>query len=211
MPVGVDLWRNLGGFDLGAAAPEDVGVADGNAFCCEVFVDGGLVLHDLGFLGAVHHAHDIDVAKARSTFAPVGMGHAVMAADFGSGLLLHPLGDGPVEETIKAGYFFAGVGRFDVFEEGGEAANHFLGVEGFGDFAKTVEGDARDLRRACPSSWKLLSSRVSSSLRARRTVHSSSVELDGGRGHHLGGSRRSWLQEGRPLRRVWPTPRAKTP
>lgn len=141
VPLVVDFRGDFGGFDFGSAAPEDVGVRDGDADGFEVFVDGGFVFEDTGFFGAVDYAHDVDVAELGSAFAPVAMGHAVVASDFGACFDFAAFGDGPVEEAVEAGDAFAGFGGgFDVFEEGGEASDDFFGVEGFGDFAESVEG-----------------------------------------------------------------------
>ena len=43
-PLAVDDGRDLGRLDFTAAAPEDVGVIDGDAACLEVEVDGAFVL-----------------------------------------------------------------------------------------------------------------------------------------------------------------------
>lgn len=185
MEFGVDLGGDFGGLDLGATTPEDVGVADGDAFGGEVFVDGGFVLHDFGFLGAVHDAHDVDVAELGTAFAPIGVGHAVMAAHFGSGLLLHAFGDGPVEEAVEAGDLFAGVGWFDVFEEGGEASDDFLGVEGLGDFAKAIEGGFGDFGAFGPA---IGDDFVGGEFFFEREEDFPLFvsEFDGGSGHHFG-------------------------
>ena len=118
MPFLVDEGGDFGGFDFGATSPEDVGVADLDALGGEVFVDGGFVFEDFGFLGAVDDAHDVDVAEFRAAFAPVGVGHAVVATDFTTGFDFAADGDGPVKETVEAGDALARVGGFDVFEEG---------------------------------------------------------------------------------------------
>jgi hypothetical protein len=47
-PVAVRLGRDLRGLDLAAPAPEDVGVADGDAHRGQVLVDGGLVRQQQG-------------------------------------------------------------------------------------------------------------------------------------------------------------------
>ena len=73
-----------------------------------MFVDGGFVLEDFGFLGAVHDAHDVDVSELGAAFAPVGVGHAVVTPDFAAGFFFAAFWDGPVEEAVEAGDALAG-------------------------------------------------------------------------------------------------------
>ena len=139
---------DFGGGDFAAAAPEDVGVADGDADGLEVFVDGCFVSHDAVFFGAVNDAHDVDVAEEGPAFTPVAVGHAVVATDLGTGFDFAAFGDGPVEEAVEAGDALAGVGGFGVLEEGGEAADDLLLIEALSDFEETFERDAGDFGAA---------------------------------------------------------------
>ena len=43
-------------------------------------------------LRAVRHAHDVDVAELGAAFAPVGVGHDVVAADLAAGSISRPGG-----------------------------------------------------------------------------------------------------------------------
>src|SRR4051794_17968326 len=67
-PRPIRLRRDFAGLDLAAAAPEDVGVADGDADGGEVFVDGFLVGEDALFFRAMRDAHDVDVAELAPRF-----------------------------------------------------------------------------------------------------------------------------------------------
>ena len=148
MPFVEDDGGDLAGFDLAAAAPEDVGVFDRDAGVDEVFVDGGFVGEDGFFVGAVDDAHDVDIGEAFAAFAPVGVGHDGVTTDFTAGAFLHAFGDFPVEEGVEAGDADAGGAGLDVFEEGGEATDDAFGVEAFGDFAELFHGDACGLGAA---------------------------------------------------------------
>src|SRR4051794_38931155 len=55
--------RNLARLDLAAAAPEDVGVAHGDADLLQVRVDRALVGQHEVLVGAVGDAHDVHVAE----------------------------------------------------------------------------------------------------------------------------------------------------
>src|SRR4051794_35845892 len=70
-PLPVRLWRDLARLDLAAAAPEDVGVTDGDADGSQMFVDGFLVGENAFLFHAVGDAHDVDVAELGAAFAPV--------------------------------------------------------------------------------------------------------------------------------------------
>lgn len=143
MPLFVDLRRDFRGLNFGAAAPEDVGVGDGDTRFFEVFVDGCFVLKDFGFLGAVHDSHDVDVAELWAAFAPIGVGHAVVASDFAAGFHFAAFRDCPVEEAVEASDAFSSFrSRFDVLKEGREAADDFFLVEVSRNFAEALEGDS---------------------------------------------------------------------
>ncbi len=142
VPVGVDDGGDLAGFDLAATAPEDVGVFNWDAARLEVGVDGGFVLHDEVAIGAVDDTHDIDIAELGAAFAPIAVGHDGVAADLASGAFLHADGDFPMEEAVESGDANAGGGGFDVFEEGGEAADDAFFVKGFGDLTEALDGGA---------------------------------------------------------------------
>ena len=142
VPDAVDFRRNFTGFNFAASAPKDVGIGHVDSFFGEMGVDGGLVAEDAVAFLTVDDAHDVDVGEARSSFAPVAMGHAGMAADFAAGEHFLTRGHGPMEEAVKAGDAFAGGGRFDVFEESGEAAEQFFSLEVFGYFLEFLAADA---------------------------------------------------------------------
>ena len=151
MPLTVNLGRDLRRHNFRASAPEDVGVANGNADGFEVLIDRRFVLQDFILLGAVDDAHDVDVPELRASFAPVGVGHAVVATDFASGFHFATFGDGPVEEAVEAGDTFSSVGGFDVLEKGREAADHFLAVEDAGDLVEAFQADACDFGAGIPA------------------------------------------------------------
>ncbi len=142
-PLFVGEGGDFAGFDFAASAPEDVGVADGDADFGEVGIDGGFVGEDTVFVGAVGDAHDVDVIEFGAAFAPVGMGHDMETADLATGLDFHALRDSPVEEGVVGGDALAGGVGFDVFEEGGKASDDAAGVEGVGDFEEFGEGNFR--------------------------------------------------------------------
>src|SRR6266550_6173108 len=106
-----------------------------------MLVDGAFMGEDGFFFGAVGDAHDVDVAEFSAAFAPVGVGHDVEAADLLAGLDLAAFGDGPVEKGVEFGDALAGAEGFDVFEEGGEAADDVALVERLRYAIEFVEGD----------------------------------------------------------------------
>lgn len=142
VPDAVDFGRNFTGFNFATSAPKDVGIGHIDSFFGEMSVDGGFMAEDAVAFLTVDDTHDVDVGEARSSFAPIAMGHAGMAADFAASLYFLPWGHGPMEEAVKAGDAFAGGGRFDVFEESGEAAEQFFSLEVFGCFLEFLAADA---------------------------------------------------------------------
>ena len=183
VPLVVNFGRDFRGLDFRTAAPEDVGVGNGDADGFEVAVDGGFVLEDAGFFGAVDDAHDVDVAELWPALAPVAVGHAKMTADFRAGLDFSAFRDCPVEEPVEAGDALAGGGRLDVFEKGGEAADDFFRVKRLGDFAEAVERDAGDFRALVP---RVFGNFIECELLFEREQHGPFFggEIDGGGGHH---------------------------
>ena len=149
-PFAIGDGRDFGGLDLATAAPEDGGVVDGDAGLSEVFIDGGFVGEDAVFLRAVRDAHDVDVVKLGSTFAPVGVGHDVVPPDLATGIEFAAGAHGPVEEGVVAGDALITRDGFDVFEERGEAPDQFLLLEAFGDAEEVVERDAGFGGAGCP-------------------------------------------------------------
>src|SRR6266511_1236043 len=128
-PMAVGRWRDLAGLNLAAAAPEDVGVSEIDARFAEVLVDGGLVSENELFVDAVGHAHDVDVAKFRAAFPPVGVSHDVMPPAFTPRVQLPAGGHRPVEQRVEARDALAVRLRLDVFEKSGEAADDFAPIE----------------------------------------------------------------------------------
>lgn len=49
------------------------------------------------FIEAVGDAHDVDVVEFGPAFAPVGVGHNIMASDLAPGLGFATRGDSPME------------------------------------------------------------------------------------------------------------------
>ncbi len=116
-----------------------------------MLIEGFLVGENLGFLRAVHDPHDIYVAEARAALAPVGVGHTVVAADFATRLDLAAFGNRPVEKPVETRDSFTGIGGFYVFQESGETPDDFLFIQGFGNFARSVQASLRQSWRGYPS------------------------------------------------------------
>jgi hypothetical protein len=80
------------GLYLAATAPKNVGVRDGDADACQVFVHGRLVGEQDAFVQAVGDAHDVDVGELGAALAPIGVRHDVEPADLPARLNLAPSG-----------------------------------------------------------------------------------------------------------------------
>lgn len=186
VPLFINERGNFGRFDFRASAPEDIGVRNGDADRFEVAVDRGLVFEDAGFFRAVNYAHDIHVAELWPALAPVAMGHAEVATDFGTCFDFAAFRNGPVEEAVETGDSFAGGRGFDVFEESGESADDFFGVQALGDFAEAIEFETEVRGAAVPG---VGADFVGLELFFQREQHLPffSGEFDGRGGHHHGG------------------------
>ena len=65
--------RNLRWFDLAASAPEDVCVSDREIARGKMPINGGLVIEQQLFIGAMRNGHDVDILEFGTRFAPVTM------------------------------------------------------------------------------------------------------------------------------------------
>lgn len=128
-------------------APEDCRVEDWDAAGGEVGVDGCFVGKDSFACLAVDDSHDLCPAKGFSSSAPVAVGHADMAAAFGSGAFFHAGGDGPVEEAAGSGAGGAAVVPVGVIQKGGKAAYDVAVIQVRGD---AVEGVGCHAECLCP-------------------------------------------------------------
>ena len=147
-PVLVLKRRDFAGLDFAAAAPEDVGVGDGDALIGEVGVDGVFVGEEQLLVGAVGDAHDVDVIEFRPALAPIGVGHDVEAPDLPAGVDFPAGRDGPVKEGVEAGDALAVGERLDVLEEGGESPDDAAAIEVVGDAAKFLAAETPGLAGA---------------------------------------------------------------
>jgi len=154
LPLGVELLEDhradLAGFDLAAAAPEDVGVEQRDVDVGQVFVDRGLVGEHGLLVGAVDDAHDVHIGKALAAFTPVAVGHDGMTADFAASTFFHALRHTPVEKSVEAGDTLAAGAGLHMLEEGGEAADNAFFVELLGHFAEAFEAHAGVLGTSGP-------------------------------------------------------------
>ena len=142
MPVFVSKGRNLGGFDLAASTPEDIGVGDGNASFDEVGVDGGLELHHAILLGAVGDGHDVHIIELGTALAPVAVRETFVTPNLRAGLFFATDWNGPVEKGIETSNPHAGLRGFDMFQKGGKTAQQLALLEGLGDGVEFFEGHA---------------------------------------------------------------------
>ncbi len=146
MPVSVDDRGDFRGLDFGAASPKHIGVSDGDAFGFEMAINGGLVLQDEIFFGAMHHPHDVDVSELRAAFSPVAMSHTVVASNLCAGFDFPTGGDCPVEESIEASDALSAFRWFDMLKEGGKATNDFFPIKLLGNFKESFEADSGTCR-----------------------------------------------------------------
>ncbi len=91
-----------------------------------------------------------------------------------------------MEKPVETRDPLAGGGGFDVFQEGGEAADDFFIIEGGGDFAEAVERDAGDFRALFPGVLANFFERELL-LEGKQDVPFLRREIDGGGGHHRRG------------------------
>src|SRR5690606_21353769 len=137
--VAIDFWRNFRGFDLAAAAPENVGVFHRYSDISEMGIDGRLVFEDAVPFCPVNDSHDVDSAEAGATLTPVAMGHDEVPSHFRTGLFLHPLGNFPMEKSIETSHTLTALAWLDVLEKSGETTYNSFTIKFFADFIETFE------------------------------------------------------------------------
>ena len=107
-----------------------------------MLVDGRFVRQNHGFVGAVGHPHDVDVAELRAALAPVGVGHDEMAAHLFSGGFFEARRNSPVKQGIELGDSLSRGQGLDVLEEGAESPDDLPPVEFLGDCVEFVQRQA---------------------------------------------------------------------
>ena len=87
------------------------------------------VLKQQLFVRPVCNRHDVDVAKLRTSLAPITVGQDMMAADFATRFYFAAGRHGPMKQTVESCDAETAGGWFDVLKKGGEAANHAASIQ----------------------------------------------------------------------------------
>src|SRR4029453_10015925 len=116
-PFAINLRRNLGRFDLAAAAPKNIGVGNGNGARRKMPIDRRLMLEQALLFLAVRDRHDVHVFEFGAGLAPITMGQNVMAADFTAGFNFASGRDRPMKQRVKARDADSGLRRLYVLEK----------------------------------------------------------------------------------------------